>query len=130
MVFVCFCARWQHKGVEKNYVPMQCNGANYNTLLDSGSCPQHVPGEAVGANGFTLHLARLVVSSFSHIKGFKAEQVWSGFGGWLEKLGTLCFPCVERKDRLAEGAVPDWCCTGPNVSVKWNDLLSLMMQSY
>ena len=31
-------------------------------------------GEAVGANGFTLHLARLVVSSFSHIKGFKAEQ--------------------------------------------------------
>lgn len=31
-------------------------------------------GEAVGANWFTLHLARLVVASFPHIKGFKAQQ--------------------------------------------------------
>ncbi|CAK9080637.1 Metacaspase-1 (PfMCA1) [Cleaved into: Large subunit p20, partial [Durusdinium trenchii] len=31
-------------------------------------------GEAVGANCFTLHLARLVVLSFSHIKGFRAQQ--------------------------------------------------------
>lgn len=31
-------------------------------------------GEAIGANCFTLHLARLVVSSFSHIKGFRAQQ--------------------------------------------------------
>ena len=56
-----------------------------------GSCPQHVPGEAVGANGFTLHLARLVVSSFSHFKGFKAEQVWSGFGGWLKNSDFFAF---------------------------------------
>ncbi|CAJ1446037.1 unnamed protein product [Effrenium voratum] len=31
-------------------------------------------GEAVGANWFTLHLARLVVTTFPHIKGYKAQQ--------------------------------------------------------
>lgn len=87
--------------------------ANYNKLLDwIGSCPQYVPGEAVGANGFTLHLARLVVSSFSHIKGFKAEQVWSGFGGRLKDRETFvflawhgCLLHAQSKDRIAQGAL-------------------------
>jgi len=31
-------------------------------------------GEAIGVNWFTLHLARLVVTTFPHIKGYKAQQ--------------------------------------------------------
>lgn len=103
------CAHWQHRGLKEVYVFMQCEEQTITNFfrLWIGSCPQRVPGEAVGANGFTLHLARLVVSSFSHIRGFKAEQVRSGFGGWLKNWDFFaflawhgCFLHTEVKIRL------------------------------